>query len=186
MNWRNGEADSAETWCPADNLAKREETDRVPYRTWAEKGYIEPTPGRATNKRTVALRLAELCAKYQPDAIAFDIWGITELERILSEEGIELPLKQWGQGYKSMSPATKALEERVMNRQLWHDGNPVLTWAISNVSIEMDAAGNKKPSKERSRERIDPAVAAVMAVGLAATEPPPTEYDFSAPMVITA
>jgi phage terminase large subunit-like protein len=108
------------------------------------------------------------------------------LERILSEEGITLPLKQWGQGYKSMSPATKAFEERVMNRQLVHDGNPVLTWAVSNVSIEMDAAGNKKPSKERSRERIDPAVAPFMAVGLAATDPPPMEYDFGAPMVITA
>jgi phage terminase large subunit-like protein len=85
-----------------------------------------------------------------------------------------------------MSPATKAFEERVMNRQLAHDGNPLLTWAVFNVSIEMDAAGNKKPSKERSRERIDPAVASVMAVGLAATEPPPMGYDFSSPLLITA
>jgi phage terminase large subunit-like protein len=67
-----------------------------------------------------------------------------------------------------------------------HDGNPVLTWSISNVSIEMEAAGNKKLAKERSRERIDPAVAAVMAVGLAATEPLAMEHDFSAPIVISA
>jgi phage terminase large subunit-like protein len=84
-----------------------------------------------------------------------------------------------------MSPATKAFEERILNRQLIHDGNPVLTWAMSNVSIESDAAGNKKPNKDRSRERIDPAVAAVMAVGIAASEPAPHKYDFSAGLVLS-
>jgi phage terminase large subunit-like protein len=173
------------TWCPAANMKRREETDRVPYGVWAERGHIEPTPGNATNKRTVALRLAELNRKYEPVGIAYDKWGMPELERILSEEGIDLPLRVFGQGYASMSPATKAFEERVLNRQLVHDGNPVLTWAVSNVSIESDAAGNRKPSKQRSREKIDPAVASIMAVGLAAAEPPPIEYDFSRPLVIS-
>lgn len=172
------------SWCPAVHLREREEKDKVPYRVWNEKGHIIATPGKATDKRQVALKLGELCAKYQPAGIAFDLWGITEIERILSEEGITLPLKQWGQGYKSMSPATKVFEERVLNRQLLHDGNPVLTWAISNVSIESDAAGNRKPNKDRSRERIDPAVAAVLAVGLAAVEAPPIVYDFRGSGVI--
>jgi phage terminase large subunit-like protein len=174
------------SWCPADNLREREDTDRVPYTVWAEKGFIEPTPGRATDKRRVAIRIAELCERHRPTAVAFDLWGITELERVLSEEGLSLPLEKWGQGYKSMSPATKAFEERVLNRRIVHSGNPLLTWAISNVSLERDAAGNIKPSKERSRERIDPAVASVMAVGVAATQAPPTEYSFSGPGVISA
>jgi phage terminase large subunit-like protein len=175
------------TWCPADNLRAREDTDRVPYAVWAERGHIEPTPGRATDKRRVALRLAELCARFNPEAIAFDRWQITELERILTEDGITLPpLKAFGQGYASMSPATKAFEERVLNRRLVHAASPVLTWAISNVTIESDAAGNRKPSKERSRERIDPAVAAIMAVGLAAQEKAVEPIEFSGPLVIYA
>ena len=63
--------------------------------------------------------------------------------------------------------------------------NPVLTWALSNVALEQDAAGNVKPSKERSRERIDPIVAAVMAVGIAAQEPAPLVYDFDRPLVLS-
>jgi len=173
------------SWCPADNMAEREERDRVPYRVWNERGFIEATPGRATNKRIVAVRLGEIAAKYQPAGIAYDIWGMPELERILSEEGITLPLVKWGQGYKSMSPATKATEERILNRTLIHDGNPVLTWCVSNVAIETDGAGNMKPSKDRSHERIDAAVAMVMAVGLAAVEAPAAVYDFSLPLVIT-
>jgi phage terminase large subunit-like protein len=173
------------TWCPGDNLAAREETDRVPYIVWAERGYIPPTPGRATDKKAVALKLAELCATFKPQAIAFDRYGITELERILNEEGIELPLRAYGQGYRSMSPATKAFEERVLNGRIINPSNPVLTWALSNVAIEQDAAGNIKPSKERSRERIDPIVAAVMAVGIAAQEPAPLVYDFDRPLVLS-
>lgn len=155
-------------WCPGDNLRAREDSDRVPYTVWAKNGFIEPTPGRATDKRVVALRIAEICQQFSPEIIAFDPWQITELQRIINEEGITLPeLKPFGQGYKTMSPATKAFEERILNRALHVEENPLLTWAISNVALERDAAGNMKPSKERSRERIDPAVAAVMAVGLA-------------------
>jgi phage terminase large subunit-like protein len=88
---------------------------------------------------------------------------MAELKRILSEEGISLPFEKFGQGYKSMSLATKAFEE--LNRQLLHEENPVLTWAVSNISIERDAAGNRKPNKDRSRERIDPAVASIMGRG---------------------
>jgi len=171
------------SWCPGDALQERMLRDRVPYDVWAERGYIEPTPGRATDKRIVARRLAELCAKYQPQSVAFDRWGMPELERILSEEGIILPLQIWGQGYVAMSPATKAFEEAVLNRRLLHDSNPCLTWAISNVAIESDAAGNKKPNKDRSREKIDPAVASIMAVGLAASQPAEQVFSFE-PMVV--
>lgn len=172
------------SWCPGDNLRGREEKDRVPYLTWNQRGYIEIAgAGKAQDKRVIARRLAQLTAKYQPESIAFDRWGMPELERILSEEGLTLPLRVWGQGYASMSPSTKSFEQAVLNRKLWHDSNPVLTWSISNVSIETDAAGNKKPSKDRSRERIDPAVASIMAVGLAASQPPEQTFDFS-PMAV--
>ena len=48
-----------------------------------------------------------------------------------------------------------------------HDGNPVLNWNIGNTVIETDAAGNRKPTKVRSREKIDGLVALVMALGIA-------------------
>lgn len=158
------------TWCPADNLREREERDRVPYTVWAKQGFIQPTPGAAVDKRAVVYKIADICAKYKPECIAFDRWGITEIQRVLKDDGIVLPeLVPFGQGYKDMSPATKAFEERVINRTLKTPPNPLLTWSISNVAISRDPADNKKPNKERSRERIDPAVAAVMAVGHAAT-----------------
>lgn len=161
------------TWCPADTLAEREHGDRAPYALWAKQGYLELTPGRATDKRLVALRLGALAAKYQPRLIGFDRWQIAELERLLSDEGVDLPLKEFGQGFKDMGPATSAFETRVLNGELRHDGNPLLAWALSNVALESDAAGGRKPHKRRSRDRIDPVVASIIAVGMAAREPAP-------------
>jgi phage terminase large subunit-like protein len=169
--WPDAGALAVWTWCPQDTLAERELSDRAPFRTWARQGHVEATPGRAVDKRVIARRLGALCARFTPVAVAFDRWGIAELERVMADEGIALPLKPFGQGFKDLAPATAAFETRVLNGRLIHDGNPVVTWALSNVALERDAAGNAKPSKRRSHERIDPIVAGVMAVGLAAQDP---------------
>jgi phage terminase large subunit-like protein len=43
----------------------------------------------------------------------------------------------------------------------------------SNVAVETDAAGNVKPSKKKSTERIDGIVATVMALGRTMCYDPP-------------
>ena len=64
-----------------------------------------------------------------------------------------------------MTAPTKELEKLVVSGKLRHGGNPVLRWMASNVAVETDAAGNLKPSKKKSTERIDGIVAGVMALG---------------------
>jgi phage terminase large subunit-like protein len=174
------------SWCPGESIDRRATEDKVPYREWRDAGWIAATPGKATDKRAVVLKLAELASIYSIEAIAYDRWGMPELERILDEEGVVLPLRPHGQGFKDMSPSVAAFEERVLNREILHNGNPCLTWALSNVKLSCDSAENKKPDKDKARERIDPIVALVMAVGIHAREPAPVTYDFSQPMVLTA
>ncbi|WP_337190877.1 terminase large subunit [Qipengyuania algicida] len=154
-------------WCPKDNMAEREETDRVPYRTWAKQGHIEATPGRAIDKRFIASRLAEAKARYDLRGIAFDRWGMADFRALLNIEGIELPLTEWGQGYRDMGPAVDAFEIAMLEGKLRHGMHPLLRWTAGNLVYEMDPAGLRKPSKNRSIDRIDPIVAAIMAIGLA-------------------
>ena len=52
-----------------------------------------------------------------------------------------------------------------MQKKLNHGGNPVLTWMVNNMTLRHDPAGNIKPDKERSSDKIDGAVAAIMAIG---------------------
>jgi phage terminase large subunit-like protein len=171
-------------WVPDERLDQREETDRVPYRTWQRRGLIEATPGRAVDKRAIALRLADIAGMYDLQAIAYDRWGMDELNRVLAEEGIELPLVEYGQGFKDMAPAVSALETAVLSGDLSHDGNPVIAWNLGNVALDVDPAGNRKMTKSKSRDRIDGAVALAQAIGIHAKEAPTVEYDFSRDLVI--
>jgi len=153
-------------WVPADNIGEREDRDRVPYRVWKRDGFIETTPGKAIDKRAIARRLAEVVSAFDVRAIAYDRWGIKELRRALEDEGISVPLTEWGQGFKDMSPSVAALETAVLRRELQHAGNPVLRWNISNCVVTLDAAGGRKLDKAKSVDRIDGAVALAMAQGL--------------------
>ncbi len=63
-----------------------------------------------------------------------------------------------------MSPPTKELMNLALSRQLAHGGHPILRWNMDNIYIRKDPAGNIKPDKEKSTEKIDGAVATVMAL----------------------
>jgi len=155
-------------WLPKNNIRMLEDAQRVPYRSWESRGLIELTPGRAVDYHFIARKMAQVASDYDLKGIAYDRWRIKALERILSEEGIRLPpLIEWGQGFKDMAPAVDALEAAVLDGKLRHGMDPVLTMHCSNCVVELDAAGNRKLSKKRSREKIDGIVALSMAIGLA-------------------
>ena len=174
-------------WLPKDNIRFLETTDRIPYRAWAEHGLIELTPGRAVDFNYVVSRLAMLSADYDLRGIAYDRWRIKSFRRVLSDEGVELPMFEWGQGFKDMAPAVDFLEAAVLDGKLRHGGNYVLNAHCANAVVELDAAGNRKLSKKRSREKIDGLVALAMAIGLAfrvTTEKALAVKDFSGSLVL--
>lgn len=159
-------------WYPADNLEEAEKRDHVPYRLWARQGFIETTPGRAIDKSFVVHRIAELVQDFKVEACAYDRWGITELKRILVDEDVKIEMIEWGQGWKDASPALDAIETAVLQKQLHHRAHPVMDWCVANAVALTNPAGGRKLAKDRSTGRIDGLVAASMALGLAARQPP--------------
>lgn len=157
-------------WIPKENLQKRVQRDRVPYDLWAKQGLIEPTEGTVIDYAVLKARILEDAERFDLKEIGVDRWNSSQLVTELSEEGIEL--FPFGQGFGSMSGPTKELEKLIIGRQLAHDGNAVLRWMISNISVRQDPAGNLKPDKSKSTERIDGVVALVMAVGRATLSRP--------------
>lgn len=153
-------------WLPEDGLEERMKRDRVDYRTWAAKGYLELTPGRAISKRHVLQRLVQILAAFDVLGIAYDRWRIADLIKIAEDEGIELwPMVEFGQGFKDMSPAIEAFETAILNRTVAHNAHPVLTWCAANAVTDTDPAGNRKLNKAKATGRIDLMVAGVMAHG---------------------
>jgi phage terminase large subunit-like protein len=154
-------------WLPGDELADKEDKDKVPYRVWRDRGYLSATPGKAIDKRAVAAAAAKICSMYDVQEIGFDRWRIEDLKKLLDDDGVDLPLVEFGQGFKDMAPAVDEFETLLIGKKARHDGNPVLTWCAANAVYETDHAKNRKISKEKARGRVDGIVAAVMAAGRA-------------------
>lgn len=169
-------------WIPKENIRQRAHRDGVPYQIWAQKGLVTPTDGDVVDYDVIRRDINALREQYDIQEIAIDRWNAAQLTTQLTGDGFVIT--PFGQGYASMSPAAKEFEKHVIEGTIQHGGNEVLTWMAANVAIERDAAGNIKPSKKVSTERIDGIVAAVMAVGRAATNQAQTWFYSSNPVEI--
>ena len=155
-------------WLPEVNLVEKATADRVPYDQWAAEGWLSTTPGSSIKYLYVANVLRELFTEYDIRKIAFDRWNFPHLKSWLLQAGltenfITEHFVEFGQGYQSMSPALRALEEVLRGGELAHGDNPILSMCVSNTVITLDDAGNRKPSKRKSNGRIDGLVALAMA-----------------------
>lgn len=79
-------------------------------------------------------------------------------------EGMGFTVVPFGQGFKDMSPPSKELMKLTLEGKLAHTGHPVLRWMMDNIYVRTDPAGNIKPDKQKSTEKIDGAVATIMAL----------------------
>lgn len=156
------------TWCPQEKIDTQEADDRASYKRWAKEGWLTATEGSVTDYRPVKAKILEACRLYDVVEVGFDIWNATHLANELMEH--EVPMVAVPQNTGGMYPGAKKFEELVYAKRFRHGGNPVLRWAVSNVSLLFDTNGNFRPDKKKSkgRGRIDPAVAVNMACSRAA------------------
>ena len=153
-------------WTPEKGLRERSKTDRAPYDVWAKEGFIRPIPGASVDYGVLAEQIAEALEDCNVAAVAFDRWRMDLLKAEFEKRGIELPLVPFGQGFVSMAPALDTLETVLLNGEMAHGNNPVLTMCMNNSRVESDAAGNRKLNKKKATGRIDAAVALTMAMGV--------------------
>lgn len=149
-------------WVPEEAMRLRSRRDKVPYEAWVRQGLITTTPGEVIEYDYVLQQIDEDAQRYDLAEIAFDRWGSTQISQTLENAG--MTMVAFGQGFASMSAPMKELERMILAGELAHGGNPVLTWMADNLVARMDPAGNIKPDKERSTERVDGMVALIMAL----------------------
>ena len=149
-------------WLPEETLELRVRRDHVPYDTWKAKGLIMTTEGNVVHYGFIEKFIEELGTQYNIKEIAYDRWGAVQMVQNL--EGMGFTIVPFGQGYKDMSPPSKELMKLVLEKKIAHGGNEVLEWMIDNIYIKTDPAGNIKPDKEKSTEKIDGAIALIMAL----------------------
>jgi phage terminase large subunit-like protein len=153
-------------WVPEETLRKRVEKALLPYDKWHTDGLLQSTPGNVADYNFIRAQIQADMAAFDVREIAFDRWNASSLVNDLQDED-QAPMVQFGQGFASMSAPMKELERLYLSGAIAHGGNPLLRWMASNLVATKDPAGNLKPDRARSTEKIDGMVASIMALGRA-------------------
>jgi phage terminase large subunit-like protein len=153
---------------PADAIANRVRRDRVPYDKWAREGALIATEGNVVDYDFIKAQILADAEMFQIERFGFDPFNATQVMIQLGQEG--LPTEKVRQGFLTLSAPAKELERLLLSEMFEHGGHPILEWCASNVAIETDAAGNIKPSKSKSTEKIDGIAALVSALALAGSD----------------
>lgn len=172
-------------WLPEHGLAEKARADRVPYDMWRDQGWLQTCPGATVDYEFVADFLKGQFAKYDIRKVGFDRWNMRNFRPWLERAGFtEDELERFvpfGQGFQSMSPALRDLDELLLNERLRHGKHPVLSMCAANSVVNMDPAGNRKLVKLAQNRRIDGMIALAMAVSVMAeadeAEMPPSPWE---------
>jgi phage terminase large subunit-like protein len=166
-------------FCPEAKVRERTSKGMANYLVWQKQGRLIATPGNVTDYRYIRRFISGVDAngekvegecladKFQIEEIAYDRWNATQL--VIDLQGDGLNMTQFGQGFASFQSPVRDFLRMVLSGELRHDNNPVMNWQIGNLTFAQDPAGNQKPDKETSGDKIDGVVAMIMALGRALT-----------------
>ncbi|MBQ3762749.1 MAG: terminase large subunit [Clostridia bacterium] len=149
-------------WVPEDTIEARSRKDHVNYDLWKKQGYILSTEGNVVDYDFIEQFILDLREHYDIREIAYDRWNSQMLVQHLADEG--MTMVPFGQGFRDMSSPTKELMRLTLEGKLAHGGHPVLRWCMDNIVTKSDPAGNIKIDKAKATEKVDLAVALVMAL----------------------
>ena len=150
-------------WIPEEKMLEKIRKENINYDLWVKAGFVKVTSGNVLDYEFVKADILQITEMYDLQSSAYDRWNSSQTIIDLQNEGMEC--NPFGQGYGSMSAPSKEFEKLVLSEKIEHFGNPVLRWMLSSTLIKTDPAGNIKPDKEKSVQKIDGIVASIMALG---------------------
>jgi phage terminase large subunit-like protein len=148
------------------------------YGGWVSSGLITETPGAMTDLNMVEASIRDDMSRFQVMGVAYDPWQATQLAETLAGDGA--PMVEFRMTVQNVSDPMKRVEALVLDGRIRHDGNPAMTWMMSNVVARLDAKDNIFPRKERYENKIDGPVALILALGCAGTYEPEKPFDLDA------
>lgn len=154
-----------QSFAPEEGIRRRADNDSAPYPLWRDQGYLTACPGDIVDLGMVEDYIRNLAERFDVQEIAFDRWSARATMESLEADG--LPVVEFPQNLATFARPVNDFEALMMNRRLAHGDNRLLRWAVGNVVLDSDASENRRPTKKRSADRIDPCVAAIMSCGRA-------------------
>lgn len=152
-------------WVCEEGVKKREKTNLPKYRAFQADGNMTITSGSVNDYRKIKTFILELRNKYDLKEVVFDQYNAIEMASELMAEGITVYRQP--QNHKHFTSPCKDFDVAISEERIKHDGNKLLRWALANTRLDYDSYGNCKPSRDKSTDKIDPAISSLMAFGRA-------------------
>jgi len=154
-------------WTPEDAIGALDKRTAGAASLWVRQGWLDTTPGNVTDYDWIRARVLADADRFDVTSIGYDRWNSTQIVNDLTAEG--MPMVKVGQGVASMSPALKEIQRLILLGRrgapmLNHGGNPLMRWMVDNLAVATDPAGNVKPDKASSGDKIDGVSALANAV----------------------
>jgi phage terminase large subunit-like protein len=169
-------------WVPELNVPDRVKKDRVPYDVWIRDGYLRTTDGNVVDQDVIQAAIELTKKDFQIEEVGYDSWNNSQLSVRLQAAGIKMT--ETRQGFKTFSEPMKETMALTLQKKFEHYGDPIMAWAMNNVAATTDPAGNIKPDKDKAKEKIDPAVALLMAMSRAIVSPALVENPYNSRGII--
>ncbi len=167
-------------YCPEENARIRAKKDRVPYLTWADKGFLKLTPGSKIDTNYIVSDIVKMFHTCDVEMMGFDPWGFAAFQDMLENEGVSTKnLIEVRPIIQHLSEPTKELAADILEGKVIHSGNPVTTWMIGNTVVYVDPNDNVRPVKNKSTEKIDGVLALLTAKAIQMQQKPagPSVYE---------
>jgi phage terminase large subunit-like protein len=145
------------------------------YPGWAANNELIITQGNETDFQTIEADIIDMCSRFRVRDVAFDPFNSVQMSQRLMAEGV--PCREFRSNALNFNPPTRELEAAIRGGRIQHDMNGPLTWCIGNVVGHTDARDNVYPRKARPENKIDAAIALIMAIGHALEINPVSVYE---------
>lgn len=150
-------------WCPSEKILERERKQQAHYRQWVKDGWLIETEGNRIDHKPIEKKVMECHTEYQLHKLGFDKWNADAIINPIMQQGVDVV--EMPQTLVAMSAGTKAFLDAIEKEEIYHEGNPVMEWCLSNAAAESVEEAIKF-SKKKSAEKIDGAVAGAMSFGM--------------------
>jgi len=168
-------------WWPRDQAMAQRSGARIPVESWEADGAITLTPGNTADHTLIGQKIVEDCARFQVKSLGFDPYNVHQLVQDML--AAKVPALTVPQNMKTLSPAAKQLERKVLNGLYDHGGHPVLKWQAACAAVKEDDQENIMPAKRRSSGKIDGIAALTTAEAVSGIEPEPQPYFANGPLI---
>lgn len=150
-------------YVPAEKVLEKEEIDKIPLSLWVERGWVVACPGGEIDQDMIRKDIQQAHRRFGLVDCGYDPYNCSQLAKLLrAEDGITMTAVPQTMPFLGM-PSTE-LERSMLGGKIRHNHNPALTWMVGNAVAISDNNGNVRPSKRKSKARIDGVVASVIAL----------------------